>query len=169
MRKYSVVTFTSLLVLFAFVLLLTWAAVGAQQAAAGSVKVTPTTVTRVILAKINPGQRPAFDQDMMDNLIPIYEEEKKAGILTNYEIFNNVTTNGPNDWGVGIALTYPNYATLDNLGELADPITLKHYGSAEKRHAGDHHRNQVQTLESSRFQPTIPYTPNAAPPIAYYH
>ena len=158
MRKYWVVTFTALLVLFAFVLLLSWAPVAAQQAAAGSVKVTPTTVTRVILAKINPGQRPAFDQDMMDNLIPIYEEEKKAGILTNYEIFNNVTTNGPNDWGVGIALTYPNYATLDNLGERADPITLKHYGSAEKRQAAADHRNQVGTVVSSRLQRTIRYS-----------
>ncbi len=158
MRKYWVVTFALLVVLFAFVLLLPWSPVAAQQAAAGSVKVNPTTVTRVILAKINPGQRPAFDEDMMDNLIPIYEEEKKAGILTNYEIFNNVTTNGPNDWGVGIALTYPNYATLDNLGERADPITLKHYGSAEKRQAAADHRNQVETVESSRLQRTIRYS-----------
>ena len=157
MRKYWVVTFTLLVVLFAFVLLLPWAPVVAQQPA-GGVKVTPTTVTRVILAKINPGQRPAFDQDMMDNLIPIYEEEKKAGILTNYEIFNNVTTNGPNDWGVGIALTYPNYATLDNLGERADPITLKHYGSVEKRQAAADQRNQVETVESSRLQRTIRYS-----------
>ncbi len=93
MRKYWVVTFTVLMVLFAFVLLLSWAPVAAQQAGAGSVKVTPSAVTRVTLIKVNPGQRPAFDQDVMDNLIPVYDEEKKAGILTNYEIFNNVTTN----------------------------------------------------------------------------
>jgi hypothetical protein len=158
MRKNWVVTFTLLVVLFAFVLLLPWASLAAQQGAAGSVKVTPSAVTRVTLIKINTGQRPAFDQDVMDNLIPVYEDEKKAGILANYEIFNNVTTNGPNDWGVGIALTYPNYATLDNLGERADPITLKHYGSAEKRQAAADHRNQITTVVSSRLQRTIRYS-----------
>jgi len=112
----------------------------------------------VILVKVNPGQRPAFDQDMMDNEIPVFDEEKKAGIISNYEIFNNVTTNGPNDWGVGIALTYPNYATLDSLGERADPITLKHYGSAEKRQAAADHRNQIRTVQSSRLQRTIHYS-----------
>ncbi len=157
MRKYWIVPSTLLLVLLAFVFLLPWAQVAAQQPA-GGVRVTPGAVTRVILVKVNPGQRPAFDQDMMDNEIPVFDEEKKAGIISNYEIFNNVTTNGPNDWGVGIALTYPNYATLDSLGERADPITLKHYGSAEKRQAAADHRNQIRTVQSSRLQRTIHYS-----------
>jgi hypothetical protein len=149
-----------LAVLLVFVFVLPWTQVAAQQPA-GGVKVTPSTVTRVVLLKVTPGQRPVFDQDMMDNQVPIFEEEKKAGILTNYEIFNNVTTNGPNDWGVGVALTYPNYATLDNLGERADPITLKHYGSAEKRQAAAEHRNQFTTVVSSRLQRTIRYSKQA--------
>jgi hypothetical protein len=157
MRKYWILVPTLFLLLLVFVFAMPWAPVAAQQAA-GGVKVTPSTVTRVILVKINPGQRPAFDQDMMDNMIPIYDEEKKAGTLTNYEIYNNVTTNGPNDWSVGIALTYPNYAMLDNLGERNDPITLKHYGSAEKRQAAADHRNQITTVVSSRLQRTVRYS-----------
>jgi hypothetical protein len=157
MRKYWILVPSILLLLLVFVLVLPWAQVAAQQTA-GSVKVTPSTVTRVILVKINPGQRPLFDEDMMDNLIPIYEEEKKAGTVSNYEIYNNVTTNGPNDWSVGISLTYPNYAMLDNLGERNDPITLKHYGSAEKRQAAADHRNQFTTVVSSRLQRAIRYS-----------
>jgi hypothetical protein len=161
MRKYWIVLSTLLLALLVFVFVLPWAQVAAQQAA-GGVKVTPSTVTRVILVKINPGQRPLFDQDMMDNQIPVLDEEKKAGTLSNYEIFNNVTTNGPNDWTVGIALTYPNYAMLDNLGERNDPITLKHYGSAEKRQAAADHRNQFTIVVSSRLQRTVHYSRQAA-------
>ena len=157
MRKYWILVSTLLLLPLVFMFVLPWAQVAAQQAA-GGVKVIPSTVTRVILVKVNPGQRPVFDQDMMDNLIPIYDEEKKAGTLTNYEIYNNVTTNGPNDWSVGISLTYPNYATLDNLGERNDPITLKHYGSAEKRQAAADHRNQFTTVVSSRLQRTVRYS-----------
>ncbi len=157
MRKYWIVPCMLLLALLVFMSVLPRTQLAAQQAA-GGVKVTPSTVTRVILIKINPGQRPLFDQDMMDNMIPIYEEEKKAGTLSNYEIYNNVTTNGPNDWSVGVSLTYPNYAMLDNLGERNDPITLKHYGSAEKRQAAADHRNQFTTVVSSRLQRTIRYS-----------
>ena len=77
---------------------------------AQTVKVTPTTVSRTFLYKINPGQRPAFDQDVMSNLIPVFEEEKKAGIITGYEFFNNVTADNPNDWNVGMLLTYAQFA-----------------------------------------------------------
>jgi hypothetical protein len=161
MRKYWIVPSTVLLVLLVFAFVLPWTQIAAQQGA-GSVKVTPITVTRVILIKINPGQRPAFDQDVMDNNIPIYEEEKKAGILANYTIFNNVTTDNPNDWTVGITLTYPNYAALDNLGDRVDPITLKHYGSAAQRQAAADHRNQIGTVVSSRLVREVHYTRSAS-------
>jgi hypothetical protein len=160
MKKYWIVGSTLLLVLLVFAFVVPWARVAAQQAAS-SVKVTPTSVSRVILVKVNPGQRPAFDQDVIDNLIPVYEEEKKAGILTNYIIFNNVTTDNPNDWTVGLDLTYPNYATLDTLAERTDPITLKHYGSAAQRQAAGDHRTQLATVVSSRLIREVHYTRGA--------
>src|SRR5215472_2125873 len=144
MRRYRILTLVLLLVALATLIIVRQSRVSAQQTA-GNVKVTPTTVTRVILFRVNPGQRPAFDQDMMTNLIPIYEEEKKAGILTAYEIFNNVTADNSNDWGVGVAFTYPNFAMLDNLGDRTDPITLKHYGTAAKRQAAAERRNQIRS------------------------
>jgi hypothetical protein len=160
MRKYWILVPTLLLLLLLSMFVLPSTHVAAQQAA-GAVKVTPTTVTRVILLKINPGQRPALDQDVMDNLMPVYEEEKKAGILTNYSFFNNVTTDNPNDWGFGITLTYANYAALDTLGERADPITLKHYGSAAQRQAAADRRNQIATVVSSRLIREVHYTRGA--------
>lgn len=123
-----------------------------------NVKVTPSTVSRVNLIKIKPGQRAAFDQDMLTNLIPIYEDEKKAGLITEYQVFNNVTADNPEDWSVGIVLTYPSYATLDTLGEKADPITLKHYGTAAKRQAANARRNDIGTVVSSRLIRAISYS-----------
>ena len=81
MRKFWIVPLTFLFVLPAV-------PVAAQNA---GVRVTGTTVTRVTRYRVNPGQRGAFDADVMDNLIPIYEEYKKAGILTDYGISNNAT------------------------------------------------------------------------------
>jgi hypothetical protein len=161
MKKYGIPSFVLVFVVLVTLGVLRQNRVSAQQAA-GSVKVTPMTVTRVVLIKINPGQRPAFDQDLMDNNIPIYEEEKKAGILANYSIFNNVTTDNPNDWTVGITLTYANYAALDNLGDRVDPITLKHYGSVAKRQAAADHRNQFTTVVSSRLIREVHYNRGAS-------
>jgi hypothetical protein len=155
MKKYRI-----LLLVLVFVALAGFIALRRSQVAAQTVnvKVTPTTVSRVNLVKINPGQRAAFDQDMMSNQIPVYEEEKKAGILTGYEMFNNVTTDNPNDWSVAIVLTYPNYATLDTIGERANAITLKHYGTAAKRQAAAEHRNQIGTLVGSRLMRMVSYS-----------
>lgn len=121
-------------------------------------KVTLGHVERVLLLKIAPGHRPAFDRDVVTNIIPVYEEEKKAGILSGYQFFNNVTTDNADDWGVGIVLTYPNFATLDDLAERTDPLTLKHYGSAAKRQEATEQRIQNATVVSSRLIRAIQYS-----------
>jgi hypothetical protein len=155
MKRYRILALVVVFVLLAGFIVLRRSNVSAQTV---NVKVTPTTVSRVTLVKIKPGQRAAFDQDILTNLIPVYEEEKKAGILTEYQLFNNVTTDNPEDWSVGMVLTYPNFATLDTLGQKADPITLKHYGTAAKRQAAGARRNEIGTVVSSRLIRAISYS-----------
>jgi len=153
--KRLILVLALVFVVLATVIAVRQSGVSAQNA----VKVNPGLVSRVVLYRISPGQRPAFDQDMMSNLIPTYEEYKKAGIISEYEIFNNMTTDNANDWGVGVRLTYPNFAALDGLADRTDPITLKHYGSAAKRQAAADHRNQLRTVVSSRLLQSIRYSP----------
>jgi hypothetical protein len=155
MKKSRILILVVVVVAVALLIAIRQAHVSAQQTM--TVKVTPGNVDRILLIRVNPGQRPAFDQDVMTNTIPVYEEEKKAGILAGYQLFNNVTTENPNDWTVAIVLTYPNFATLDNLGERTDPITLKHYGSVAKRQEAANHRNQIATVVSSRLIRAIHY------------
>ena len=69
-----------------------------------------------------------------------------------------MTTDNPNDWSVAIVLTYPNYATLVTIGERADAITLKHYGTAAKRQAAAEHSNQIGTLVGSRLMRMVRYS-----------
>jgi hypothetical protein len=96
---------------------------------------TPTTVTRVILVHIKPGHADPFWQDIRQHLKPVYDEEKKQGLLTDYSVATKSTQDGPDDWNVAITLTYPNWATLDTFTARADVITLAHYGSAANRTA----------------------------------
>jgi hypothetical protein len=110
---------------------------------------TPGPVSRVLLMRVNPGMGQEFNRDMRQHLLPVWEEEKAAGILVNYSVFTNTTASSPDDWGVGYTLTYPNWAALDSLGARTGPITLRHYGSAEARTAAGMRRDQLRTVVQS--------------------
>ena len=134
------------ILLAAAITALTAAAANAQ---AGSPNTTPGAVVRVIHVRIKPGRADAFWQDMRQNLKPIYDAEKAAGIITDYVISTKSTSAGPNDWGVSIQLVYPNWAAFDNLTPRTDPITLAHYGSAANRTAAGNARSENgETIES---------------------
>jgi hypothetical protein len=156
MKRYRILFLLAVFVLLAGFIVLRRGQVSAQTV---NVKVTPSAVSRVTLVKIHPGQRAAFDQDILSNQIPVWEEEKKAGLITDYQLFNNVTSDAPDDWSVGMVVTYPNFATLDTLGQKVDPITLKHYGTAAKRQAAGARRNEIGTVVSSRLIRSISYSP----------
>ena len=110
---------------------------------------TPTTVTRIILIHIKPGRTDQFWQDFRQHLKPGYDEEKRQGILTDWGVSTKVTTDNPEDWSVALALTYANWAALDNLGPRTDPITLAHYGSAANRTAAGNARIENGNTVSS--------------------
>ena len=129
-------------VLAGIITVLTTSALSAQM---GSPNTTPGAVVRVIHIRIKPGHNDAFWQDVRQNLKPIYDAEKAQGVITDYIISTKATTEGPEDWNVAVQLVYPNYAALDNLMSRTDPITLAHYGSAEKRSAANAARAEHST------------------------
>jgi hypothetical protein len=91
----------------------------------------PGPVWRVIYVHLKPGQGDAFWKDVKDNLKPIYDAQKKEGIITDYKFWTNPVSDGPNDWDVAIGLLYPNYAALDAAASKAATIATKHYGTRE--------------------------------------
>lgn len=115
-------------------------------------------VMRVSLYRIVDGQGAALFADMRTHLVPIWEAQRQAGIILNYSTMNNPNPTSPNDWQLGIVLTYKNYAALDSLGARSAPITLKHYGTAEARTAANDARNKLRTLVSSQLVNVTTYT-----------
>jgi hypothetical protein len=93
---------------------------------------TEGPVERVILVRILPGDFNAFMDDMKNNLQPIYESEKAAGLITGYQIFLNQTKANADDWDLGIALFYKNMAALDGLGMKVLDLRMKQYGDKSK-------------------------------------
>ena len=89
-------------------------------------------VTRVTLVQILPGHFNAFMDDLKTNVKPIWDAEKKAGLIENYSIFLNTTRANPEDWDIGFTLSYKNYAALDGLAQKVLDLRMKQYGDKSK-------------------------------------
>jgi len=89
-------------------------------------------VTRVTLVQILPGHFNAFMDDLKTNIKPIWEAEKKAGLIQDYNVFLNMTKAGADDWDIGFALSYKNAAALDGLGQKVLDLRMQHYGDKSK-------------------------------------
>jgi hypothetical protein len=132
--------------LAALALMLCAAPALAQQ---GSPNTTPGTVTRVVLIRIKPGHTDPFWADFRQHGKPVFDEEKRQGIVTNYTVATKPTLDNPDDWTVALTFTYPNWAALDNLTSRVDAITLAHYGSAANRTAAGTARLEHATTVAS--------------------
>jgi len=97
--------------------------------AAAQVPYTEGAVDRVVLIHILPGHFDAFMADIKANVIPIWEAQKKAGLIQSYGTFLNTTRSTPDDWDFGYELTYKNMAALDGLPDKVYDIRMKQYGS----------------------------------------
>ena len=84
-------------------------------------------VERVTLLSIVPGHSDAFYADFKANVIPIWEQEKSAGLITGYQIFLNQTSSNP-DWDFGFAIVYKDMAALDGLPDKIYDLRMKHFG-----------------------------------------
>lgn len=90
------------------------------------------TVERVTLVHILPGHFNAFMDDVKNNIKPIWDAEKSAGLIEGYQVFFNQTKASIDDWDIGISLTYKNMAALDGLGMKVLDLRMKQYGDKSK-------------------------------------
>ena len=103
----------------------------ANSASAQNPNYNPGPVWRVTYYSIKPGQGDVFWKDIRENFKPIYEEFKKAGLISDYRFYTNPVADHPKDWDVALAISYPNWAAIDELDAKGATIAAKHYGSRE--------------------------------------
>ena len=89
-------------------------------------------VTRVTLVQILPGHFNAFMDDLKNNIKPIWEAQKKAGLIESYNLFLNTTKANADDWDIGFSLGYKNFAALDGLAQKVLDLRMKQYGDKSK-------------------------------------
>ncbi len=123
----------------------------AMPARAQSPNFDPGPVWRVTYYHIKSGQGDAFWKDFRENTKPIFEEFKKAGLISDYKTFMNPVTDHPGDWNVAISISYPNYAALDQLAAKAGGIVNKHFGSREAALAAGKKLDDVREVIASHL------------------
>jgi hypothetical protein len=111
------------------VLCLSWLSVAT---AAAQDQYTEGGVTRVTLVQILPGHFNAFMDDLKNNIKPLWDAQKKAGLIESYSIFLNSTKANPDDWDIGFAIGYKNFAALDGLAQKVLDLRMSHYGDKGK-------------------------------------
>ena len=108
-------------------------------------------VWRVTYFHIKPAQGDAFWKDIRENMKPLFEEYKKAGMISDYKVWTNLTVDGPNDWDVAVGILFPNYAALDQVDAKAATISTKHYGSREAMLDAAKKRSEIREVVMSKL------------------
>jgi hypothetical protein len=108
-------------------------------------------VWRITYYHVKPGQGEAFWKDMREHLKPVYESLKKEGIISDYKVWNNVTTDTANDWDVCVGLMVANWAALDQIDAKAATIVAKHYGSRDAMIEAGKKRNDLRDVVMSKL------------------
>ena len=108
-------------------------------------------VWRVTYYRLKPGQGEAFWKDFREHLKPSYEALKSEGMITNYKVWTNVTTDSPQDWDIAIGTMVPNWAAIDQLDTKAATILAKHYGSREAMIEAGKKRNEIREVVASKL------------------
>jgi hypothetical protein len=108
-------------------------------------------VWRVTYYQLKPGQSEPFWKDFREHLKPSYDAVKKEGIITDYKVWTNVTTDGPHDWDVAVGLMFPNWGAIDQADARAATIIAKHYGSREAMIEAGKKRNDLREVVASKL------------------
>jgi hypothetical protein len=108
-------------------------------------------VWRVTYYHIKPGQGEAFWKDIRENMKPVYDSLKKEGMISDYKVWTNVTTDSPGDWDVAVGLMVANYAAIDQLDAKAATMVAKHYGSRDAMIEAGKKRNELREVVASKL------------------
>jgi hypothetical protein len=112
---------------------------------------TDGPIWRVTYLNVKPGKMGDTLKDLRANFAKISGAAKAAGLIADYKVFLNPTSNGPTDWNVATAILYKNWAALDGLTAQTEALTLKHYGTAEARQKANDARLDLWTVNSSNL------------------
>lgn len=79
--------------------------------------------------RTKPNQRDAYLLSLKQKSKPVWDEEKRQGLILDYKIFDNLAQHDAQDWDIEIALQYKNFAALDGFEAKERQIAASINGS----------------------------------------
>ena len=110
------------------------AVVGTSTVAFSQQYFTNGPVIRIVKYRILPGKTADFYK-WLSNAPKVLGAEKQAGLVQEFHFFHSTEFVGPDKYDVAVVITYKDMAALDALGEKAEPVVAKAWGSPEARAA----------------------------------
>jgi hypothetical protein len=108
-------------------------------------------VWRVTYLNVKPGKFNDTLIDLRQNFAKVFATAKAQGVVLDYKVFLNSTTDSPDDWDIATAVLYKGYGGMDGLAGKMEAITLAHYGTADARTAAGAKRDQLREVLMSRL------------------
>ena len=88
-------------------------------------------IWQVTLIRVKPTQNDAYMSSLRASTKPLYDEEKKEGMILDYKVFLNTTKHDPEDWDIAVAVQYKNFGALDGLAAKGETVRDKIMGSKQ--------------------------------------
>ena len=132
---------------------------GLPALAAAQEHYTEGPVWRVNYLAVKPGKFNDALRDIRQNFAKTSAAAKEAGLILDYKIYLNATSSNPDDWDIATAILYKGYGALDGLAGKMDPITLKHYNTADARTQAAAKRIDLWTTVTSALAREITMKP----------
>jgi hypothetical protein len=107
---------------------------------------TDGPIWRVNYIDVKAGKMNAVQMDMRENFNKVYAEAKKQGVILDYKVWLNATSEGPDDWDIATGILFKNWGAMDGLAAKMEAITLKHYGTADARQKSGDKRIEMSSL-----------------------
>ena len=126
------------------------AVVGTSTVAFSQQYFTNGPVIRIVKYRILPGKTADFYK-WLSNAPKILGAEKEAGLLQEFHFIHSTEFVGPDKYDVAVVITYKDMAALDALGEKAEPVVAKAWGSPEARAAAGKLASESMEVVSSEL------------------
>ncbi|MGH9366980.1 MAG: hypothetical protein ACRD3M_04820 [Thermoanaerobaculia bacterium] len=116
-------------------------------------------VWRVTYYNVKPGKFNETLADLRANFGKVMAAAKAQGVVQDYKVFLNSTSDSADDWDIATATLYKGYGGMDGLAAKMDAITLLHYGTADARRAAGEKRDQLRDVVMSKLAREITLKP----------
>lgn len=112
---------------------------------------TEGPIWRIQLIRVKPTHMDEYLTTLRQSTKPMYEEEKRQGLVLDYKVFFKETKNSPEDWDICVAIQFKNYAAMDGLAAKGEAVRDKILGGKAPAQQLSEKRAEIREIVSSEL------------------